>query len=641
MSQSKKLRIAIVDPDKCQPLKCRQECRRFCPVNQIGKECVEIREVDFQGKPRRVSTVVESTCVGCGQCVQKCPFKAIQIINLPSALDTILFRYGQNQFQLHSLPQPRRGSCLGLIGSNGCGKTTSLQILCRQVMPNFGRETSSSEAEIIRFFRGSALQSYFTELYRKTLKVSLKPQSVPPREQDLTESVLKLLERTNQLPQDQFILISESLDLPELYEKNIGVLSGGQCQRLWIALTLLQEADIYIFDEPSSFLDIQQRMKTASIIRNLLIQRNKYIIVVEHDLSVLDYLSDQICLLYGKAGAYGIASAPYSVGEGINMFLDGFIEAENVRFRPEGLNFKFGQTETQSPPKTGISATPNEDEGEAIVYTESEITYPELKKTFTGFDLAIQAGQIRSSEVCVLVGSNGTGKTTFIKMLCGLVKPDGGLDVPKLNVSYKPQIIQPKFEGTVQELFYTKIGSAFVHPQFQSEVVRPLQIDHLLDCQVKNLSGGQLQTVAIILALGKPADVYLIDEPSAYLDIEQRFAVAKVIKKFIMSSHSFCFVVEHDFIMSTYLANQVIVFDSPAPGLSRASAPVEASIGFNNFLKLAGVTFRRDRTTFRPRINKPNSQNDQQQKMLGQHYIFDVVLPVPASHVVKTTELDW
>ncbi len=636
MSKSQKIRIAIVDPERCQPTKCRQECKRFCPVNQIGKECVEIKDLEIHGKPKKVSTIVESTCVGCGQCVQKCPFKAIQIINLPTALNQILYRYGQNQFQLHNLPMPRRGCILGLIGSNGCGKTTSLQVLCQQVRPNFGQLTEASASEIIKFYRGSTLQNYFTELYRKSLKISFKPQSVPSKNQDLTQSVKTLLLVNNQLSENEYQLVFNGLNLQELENKTIGNLSGGMCQRLYIALTLIKDADVYIFDEPSSFLDIQQRLNMAGIIRELLIKKNKYVIVVEHDLSVLDYLSDQMCLLYGKAGAYGIASAPYSVGEGINMFLDGYIQAENIRFRTEGLNFKFGEQET----KLQTQAVVGTDE---IIYTETEISYPNLKKTFDGFELNAKAGQVKSSEICVLVGSNGTGKTTFIKMLCGLLKPDGDTKIPTLNVSYKPQIIQPKFEGTVKELFYSKIGSAFTHAQFQSDVVKPLQIEHLLDCQVKTLSGGQLQTISIILALGKPADVYLIDEPSAYLDIEQRLVVAKVIKKYIMSTHRYCFVVEHDFIMSTYLANQVIVFEHLGSGQSLASAPIEASSGFNNFLKIAGVTFRRDRLTYRPRINKPHSQNDQIQKASGQYYIFAEPTGVEPSHKVDTQleDMEW
>merc|ERR1719213_1377444 len=100
-----------------------------------------------------------------------------------------------------------------------------------------------------------------------------------------------------------------------------------------------------------------------------------------------------------------------------------------------------------------------------------------------------------------------------------------------------------------------------MHPQFQTDVAKPMMIDPLMDFSVQNLSGGELQRVAITLALGKPADVYLIDEPSAYLDSEQRLHAAKVIKRFILHAKKTAFVVEHDFIMATYLADRVIVFE--------------------------------------------------------------------------------
>ena len=116
-------------------------------------------------------------------------------------------------------------------------------------------------------------------------------------------------------------------------------------------------------------------------------------------------------------------------------------------------------------------------------------------------------------------------------MLAGIITADNEVEVPQLNVSYKPQKIAPKFDGTVRTLLLKKIKGSFLHPQFQSDVVKPLQIENIIDQAVTTLSGGELQRVAIVLALGTPADIYLIDEPSAYLDSEQRIIAAKVIKK--------------------------------------------------------------------------------------------------------------
>lgn len=231
------------------------------------------------------------------------------------------------------------------------------------------------------------------------------------------------------------------------------------------------------------------------------------------------------------------------------------------------------------------------------------------------FVLHVDAGNFTDSEIVVLLGENGTGKTTFVRMLAGLLKSDeqvkleeDGMEyeaslagVPDLNVSYKPQKISPKFQGTVRQLLHNRIRDAYVHPQFVSDVMKPLVIDNIIDNGVQNLSGGELQRLAIVLALGAPADVYLLDEPSAYLDSEQRVNCAKVIKRFILHSKKTAFVVEHDFIMATYLGDRVVVYHGQ-PGIdATASAPQSLLTGMNQFLKSLEVTFRRDPVNFRPR----------------------------------------
>lgn len=131
----------------------------------------------------------------------------------------------------------------------------------------------------------------------------------------------------------------EMLDLQAVLGREIGQLSGGELQRFIIAMTCVQQADIYMFDEPSSYLDVKQRLKAGRMIRSLL-QPLTYVVVVEHDLSILDYLSDFICCLYGTPGAYGVVTLPMSVRQGINIFLSGFIPAENMRFRDFELTFR-------------------------------------------------------------------------------------------------------------------------------------------------------------------------------------------------------------------------------------------------------------------------------------------------------------
>jgi len=347
-------------------------------------------------------------------------------------------------------------------------------------------------------------------------------------------------------------------------------------------------------------------LNAAQAIRSLL-KSDNYVIVVEHDLSVLDYLSDFICCLYGVPGAYGVVTMPSSVREGINIFLDGFVPSENLRFRDSSLVFKVSETA----------------EAEEDIKKMCRYGYGNMKKQLGKFELNVHAGEFTDSEIVVMLGENGTGKTTFIRMMAGKLAPDEGDEVPTLNISYKPQKISPKSQGTVRQLLHNKIRNAYVHPQFVTDVMKPLMIENIIDQEVQNLSGGELQRVAIALCLGKPADVYLIDEPSAYLDSEQRIVAAKVIKRFILHAKKTAFIVEHDFIMATYLADRVIVFNGEPSRKTYANSPQPLLPGMNEFLKSLEITFRRDPNNFRPRINKRNSVKDSAQKKLGQYFFFE------------------
>nr|XP_018900677.1 PREDICTED: ATP-binding cassette sub-family E member 1 [Bemisia tabaci] len=596
---SKLTRIAIVNNDRCKPRRCRQECKKSCPVVRMGKLCIEVAPND------KIATISEELCIGCGICVKKCPFEAITIINLPSNLERdTTHRYSQNSFKLHRLPIPRPGEVLGLVGTNGIGKSTALKILAGKQKPNLGRYANPPDwTEILNHFRGSELQNYFTKILEDDIKALIKPQYVDQIPKAVKGTVGQLLKKKNE--RDNLLEICQLLELEKIQERSLEDLSGGELQRFACAMVCIQSGDIFMFDEPSSYLDVKQRLKAAETIRSLL-SPDKFIIVVEHDLSVLDYLSDFICVLYGVPGAYGVVTMPFSVREGINIFLDGYVPTENLRFRDESLIFKVSESATEE------------------VKRMTQYQYPNMAVTLDRFKLSVKAGQFTDSEIIVLLGENGTGKTTFIRVLAGRLKPDeSSEDLPVLHISYKPQKISPKAQGLVRQLLHEKIKDAYQHPQFITDVMKPLKINDIIDQEVQNLSGGELQRVALALCLGKPADVYLIDEPSAYLDSEQRLVAAKVIKRFILHAKRTGFIVEHDFIMATYLADRVIVLEGIPSVETTANTPQSLLAGMNRFLELLGITFRRDPNNFRPRINKLNSVKDTDQKRAGQYFFLE------------------
>jgi|LauGreDrversion4_2_1035121.scaffolds.fasta_scaffold172162_1 ATP-binding cassette subfamily E protein 1 len=390
-----KTRIAILNEDRCKPKKCRLECKKVCPINKAGKMCIEVEVND------KVSKIAENLCIGCGLCVKKCPFDAIRIINLPKdmAKDTS-HRYGQNTFKLHRLPYPQLGQVLGLVGTNGIGKTTALQILSGREKPNLGRFANPPDwNEILKHFKGSELYNYFKKYLDDELTVAIKIQHVDVIPKIASGTIDELLTKKDKHGKKDDLI--QRLDLFNLTERNINILSGGELQRFAIAFACCQKTEVYMFDEPTSYLDVKQRLKAADTIRSLSSCDN-YIIVVEHDLSVLDYLSDSVCVLYGVPAGYGVVTLPYGVREGINVFLDGFIPTENMRFREFSLSFKI---------------TDNTD---IVKNTQDHMyKYPSMSKTLGSFKLNVEEGSFTNCEIIVLLGENGTGKTTLIRLLTG------------------------------------------------------------------------------------------------------------------------------------------------------------------------------------------------------------------------------
>ncbi|KAI4292437.1 ATP-binding cassette, sub-family E, member 1 [Pancytospora philotis] len=592
-------RLAVVNEDLCRPKECGLECKRACPVNRIGKQCITVDTI---------SRISETLCIGCSACQKKCPFNAITIINLPNGLtkDTS-HRYGENSFKLHRLPVPKIGSVLGLVGTNGIGKSTALKILSGKIKPNLGQFDKEPEwTEILKNYRGSELHGYFTRLLENKIVTSNKiqyidkvPKMLQKRFKDVDVTVATVLSAMDPLGQREYY--TERMCLENILNRRLSDLSGGELQRFCIAVACMQEADVYVFDEPSSYLDVKQRLTAAQEIRAK-VKSTNYVLVVEHDLAILDLMSDYGCVMYGQSGAYGVITAPQSIKNAINIFLDGFIPTENMRFRDTALKF-------------AIQDIDRSKKGDVM-----QFTYPATTKSYESFKLAVSAGSFSNSEIVVFLGENGMGKSTLVNLIAGHLKGDASEDFIGMSVSLKPQKILPKYKGSVRELFMAKIRGSFFDQSFITEVITPLSIDYVLDQPVANLSGGELQRVAIAMCLGTEADLYLLDEPSAFLDSDQRIAVAKMIKKFIYNKKKAAFVVEHDLVVGTYLADKVIVFTGTPGVQSTASAPMPLAVGMNKFLADLNVTFRKDPENFRPRINKLDSTKDREQKASGNYF---------------------
>lgn len=586
------MRLAIVHKDRCHAKKCGKECIAYCPRVRTGDETIIIGE---SGR----AEISEELCVGCGICVKKCPFEALDIIQLPEELDTPVTRYGPNAFVLYGLPQPVAGKVTGLLGPNGIGKSTAVKILSGQLRPNLGIFDHEVEwAEILKHYAGTELLDYLKQVASKTIKASIKPQYIDFIPKAFKGTVRSLLVQNDERKKLDYY--AKELALDTILDKDLSYLSGGELQRVALTVALSKDANFYFLDEVTPFLDIYQRMIAARLIRELAAEHP--VILVEHDIAILDMVAETVHIGYGKPSAFGIISRPKGVRIGVNQYLEGFVAEENVRIRDYPVLF-----ETRS--------------HESDVDRETLMTIPKMTKSFPGFKLTVEGGEVRRGEVLGIVGANGIGKSTFAKLLAGVETPDGGKKFDTVRVSYKPQYVTADSFDTV-EFTLRAVTRRFDTSYYQHEILEPLGLMPILQSEVKNLSGGELQRVAIALCLSREADLYILDEPSAHLDVEQRLVTTKVIKRAAEDKGAGIMVIDHDMYSIDMISERLLVFDG-VPGVAGAACgPFEMKEGMNMFLSNLGVTFRRDKTG-RPRINNPGSYLDREQKAAGEYYYYN------------------
>lgn len=579
-------RLAVVEKEKCSPVGCGEWCIKKCPVNRKGEKCIALE--------KEKAVIDEQLCIGCGICI-RCPFDAVHIINLPEKLEEPLHRFGKSTFELFNLPLLKKNSVVGIIGRNGIGKSTSLAILSGEIIPNFGEyEKETDKLRVIEKYSNTILGEYFKNLYGENIKVALKPQRVEMMAKAFNGKAIELLKKVDEKNKIKEYL--KLLELEDIKKRELNELSGGELQRIAILATALKKADVYYFDEPTSFCDIEQRIKVAKLIREL--SKEASVIVVEHDLATLDYISDEIQIVYGEASCYGVFSQSKAVRRGINEYLDGFLPEDNIRFRNYSIRFL----------DKGVIRE---------VSNEALLEYPDLKKNFEDFSLMVDGGKVRKGELLAIMGQNGLGKTTFVKMLAGELVPDKG-KVETLKVSYKPQYLDQNSNKTVQEVLLSSgdVSSGWVKSMFEK-----LGLNKIMMNKVKNLSGGELQKLYIASTLIKDADIIIMDEPSAFIDVEDRLSTAEIIKDFVIRKEICAIIVDHDIQFIDYLADSILIFEGKPGKKGNVIGPLNKKDGMNRVLKNLDITYRRDRETLRPRINKPGSQLDVEQRKEGNYYL--------------------
>jgi len=588
-------RVAVLDKELCQPKKCGLECIKYCPVNKSGADCIVLNE------ETKKAQIDEDICNGCGICVKVCPFDAITIVNLASELSTDkVHQYGINSFRLYKLPTPKKGEVVGLLGRNGMGKSTVVNILSGSLKPNLGNFSEPPEwDDILKFYKGTELKSHFEEIKNDNIRASIKPQQVHNVVNAFDGTGKELLEKYDERGVAGEMI--QKLGLDNSIGQNLNELSGGELQRLAVAVSASKDADFYFFDEPSSYNDVFQRAGVAKVIHSLA-ELGKSVMVVEHDLTLLDYLSDYIEVLYGVPAAYGIVSNVLSTKVGINAFLDGYLASENVRFRDKKFTFD------------ASTATDEIQQGDVIV------SYPKLEKKYSAFSVSIEPGEVRKGDLLGVMGANALGKTTLMKMIAGVEKPDSGSIDKKIKISYKPQYLTNDVDMEVITMLDKANDGSIEDSTEEEQIIEPLKIKKLYNKAMKNLSGGELQKVAVAICLLQKADLYALDEPSAFLDVEDRIAVGKFLQKFCRSFGKSAIVIDHDLQLMDLVSDSMVIFEGVSSVKGYATSPLPKIDAMNRFLKSLDITFRRDEKSRRPRVNKDGSRLDKDQKSNQNYY---------------------
>ena len=581
-------RLAVIDNEKIKHFSEKQHIQSLCPVNRRGSDCMY-----FEGEKLLIDEIL---CIGCGICVKAAP-NAITIINLPDQdKNPPVHQYGKNGFRVFNLPYIEENKIVGILGKNGIGKSTVISVLAGLVEANFGDpEKAKYENKeeyfksLIEQYKGTVLQQYFTNLQKGDIKVAFKPQQIIQIPQMFSGPVIDLLKKVEQ-EESKIEAMAKELNISKILNREIKHLSGGELQRVAICSCLLkQSANFFVLDEITNYLDVYERLNSALKIKEVVGERSA--LVVEHDLVILDFLIDNIHLMYGKPSVYGKLTNIKNGRLGVNEYLHGYAKDENVQFRDKPISF----------------------DKESVLDEQVRTSYVKWadEKIQRGeFSVEIKEGHISKGEIIGIIGRNALGKSTFMNHV-----NEKGLE--DKTISYKEQLIE-RSDDLVMSILAQM--NNFTDPFFKLYVLDPLKIENLLEKQIDELSGGELQRFAIARCLIEDAHVFLLDEPTAFLDIEDRLVVAKVIRNFVELREKACFVIDHDLIFMDYISHRLMVFDGEPSISGIAHTPTGMRDGMNHFLKSVDITFRREENTKRPRINKKGSVKDSEQKRAGEYY---------------------
>lgn len=419
----------------------------------------------------------------------------------------------------------RKGDFILLCGKSGSGKTTLIKLI-NGLIPHFvegelsgavtigGKDTAQMKIYEISEQVGSVFQNPKTQFFNpdsdSELLFALENMGADPE---------RIVMRVNQTVSD--------LGIGHLKNRDVYKMSGGEKQLLAIASVYAAEPEIYVFDEPSSNLD-EAGMETLREVFRKLKAQGKTIVISEHRLYYfIDFVDRAYYLEDGRiTGMFGQGD--------INRLSDDERKRLGLRaLRKPGL-------------KPDIKPAVF-DAGDELLL-ENISFRRDGKSVLQGIDLSAKRG-----DVMAITGANGAGKSTLMRLLCGLLKETGGR-IRYMGKEYKYKkrhhLCYMVMQDVIHQLFAESVKEEFL---MTSPGLEEAEIDGFLDrmglmkyreTYPLSLSGGQMQRLAVAVAMLMNKEIMILDEPTAGLDYSNMLRISAVIRE--LSRDKIVFIITHD-----------------------------------------------------------------------------------------------
>jgi len=482
----------------------------------------------------------------------------------------VSFRYAQDGSSLSCLNnvslQLREGECVLLTGLSGCGKTTITRLI-NGLIPHY-YEGVMSGSVVLEDKDVSQLPIYQISSNVATVFQNPKSQFF---NLDTTSEIVFFLENMGfpfEKMHERLTFVSKFLNIEHLLDRNIFNLSGGQKQMIAIASALASDANIIVFDEMTSNLDLHYIEKIAQALK-LLKEEGKTLLISEHRLYFLKDIIDRAVIMKD-----GKVEHVFTRNEFLSLSDE---QRKKLLLRPINIDDSIFEKTIDSEvcASKQVASACAESKNKELVIKELVYRYPNVHEDFLNCkNITMQFGK-----VIALVGKNGQGKTTFAQCLIGLIKArkdcvllDGKKQSAKARLSSSYLVMQDVgyqlfTESVVEEV---ELGKNKIRKKKElqenssspatEEILQFMNLSDLKERHPLSLSGGQKQRVSIACAISADANIIIMDEPTSGMDYFHMKETASIINK-LLTPEKLIIIISHDVEFLSYVADEIMVME--------------------------------------------------------------------------------